>query len=697
MKKFFALFITVFLIGLIVGYLSIPTNYDTGMLYYSTGMYSKAKKFLIEYQHESDDNSLRVILPLSKIYFKDGQTDKAVSLLQNFLSKNPESLEAKVLLGKFYKGLQRPMDYTENLSTLASIHPSKKIYQNIIDEYYRAGDFDSMYKVLKKELHQNSSLFTEQDYYKLIYYYTAKGNYKAAEKVITFFLNEENNNINDVMMAELIVTVYLYSHNNIKAFDTSKVYIQNSKVSLSDKLQIVDVVSSQSPKTALDLLNILQEKYRNNPSVQQSTFQIELSLNKEINVYNKIIKLFDNGIISPKLWETSISVFLYSRDYNRLDKLLSKIDVGILPEEVITNIAVYFLFDNRKTEALKLKNRLGESYLDNDELTKKLLYGTIKDDKPESVISKVLNNEIEMSDNQIFLIATFLYKTGAKELSYKLIKTQPIKDIALKFDSDPMADLIISFGNVNNFMSSLKKLNKKYEYSVSKFAEAYLILAAATGKSLEFDRFILEIKGRSDVKTILKNAYFSSLEFKQNAISLIIAKKLYKLSDNAENKQYYIEALILNNKYVMALSLISDNYKNPNYEQNFINAYHGILQSKDNRNIERYKPELKQLFTQSKKNNSNKDLYVSLGYLLSDAGLKEMARDVFFKLSYNAPPDSSYVKELIYLWGKKPWPEGLQWLTMRAKKAHKMDQVKWLEYLYDTGNPKEIISIVEKK
>ena len=57
MKKFFALFITVFLIGLIVGYLSIPTNYDTGMLYYSTGMYSKAKKFLIEYQNESDDHS----------------------------------------------------------------------------------------------------------------------------------------------------------------------------------------------------------------------------------------------------------------------------------------------------------------------------------------------------------------------------------------------------------------------------------------------------------------------------------------------------------------------------------------------------------------------------------------------------------------------------------------------------------------
>jgi hypothetical protein len=169
-----------------------------------------------------------------------------------------------------------------------------------------------------------------------------------------------------------------------------------------------------------------------------------------------------------------------------------------------------------------------------------------------------------------------------------------------------------------------------------------------------------------------------------------------KLSNNTANKQLYIEALILDEKYTKAMNIVIENKNAANYVQNFLNAYQGMLTAKDKKSVEKYKPELINIYNKSKELSLDDKQIVNLGYILADAGLDNMSRDLFFRLAYNASPDSRYVKELIFLWGRKPWKEGTQWLTMRAKTSTKIEQLKWLKYLNETGDPKEVISILEK-
>jgi hypothetical protein len=72
-------------------------------------------------------------------------------------------------------------------------------------------------------------------------------------------------------------------------------------------------------------------------------------------------------------------------------------------------------------------------------------------------------------------------------------------------------------------------------------------------------------------------------------------------------------------------------------------------------------------------------------FRLLELGAKQPAEDVFRRLAEQEGPDGQDTQQLLYLWGPRPRPDGLDWLERRARTARNGDQAQWLQLLFDHG------------
>jgi tetratricopeptide (TPR) repeat protein len=82
-----------------------------------------------------------------------------------------------------------------------------------------------------------------------------------------------------------------------------------------------------------------------------------------------------------------------------------------------------------------------------------------------------------------------------------------------------------------------------------------------------------------------------------------------------------------------------------------------------------------------------------IGYRALEAGQKELAEYAFRALAANAPPDSPDVSQLLFIWGPRPGPSGLDWMESRARASSGDELASWMQHLIDTGGAKRAATV----
>lgn len=83
-----------------------------------------------------------------------------------------------------------------------------------------------------------------------------------------------------------------------------------------------------------------------------------------------------------------------------------------------------------------------------------------------------------------------------------------------------------------------------------------------------------------------------------------------------------------------------------------------------------------------------------LAYRLLELGDKQVTIDAFRRLAANAAPDSDDVQTLLYLWGPRPDPAAMDWLTERARRASATEQIAWLRLLLERGGATQVAELL---
>lgn len=86
---------------------------------------------------------------------------------------------------------------------------------------------------------------------------------------------------------------------------------------------------------------------------------------------------------------------------------------------------------------------------------------------------------------------------------------------------------------------------------------------------------------------------------------------------------------------------------------------------------------------------------VQLAYLFLESGRRAEAEDAFFALADQAGPDDDAVRQMLYLWGPRPPKRAVDWLSDRARTAPVPERTQWLKRLAGVDQPQRVIAILK--
>ncbi|MBF0172353.1 MAG: tetratricopeptide repeat protein [Magnetococcales bacterium] len=150
MVRYYILGVVLSLIGISLGYLLLPSVETLALMNLRDQDYATALA-LFERQLEGEGRLPdSAILPLSNLYLQNGQVEQAIDVLEGFLKKNPDHLEARKELGKLYQYAQRPMDYLENLEVLHRLEPTMEVLQQLANLYSYSANIKKQMQILEE-------------------------------------------------------------------------------------------------------------------------------------------------------------------------------------------------------------------------------------------------------------------------------------------------------------------------------------------------------------------------------------------------------------------------------------------------------------------------------------------------------------------------------------------------------------------
>src|SRR5690349_5478477 len=112
------------LIGIGFSIVLIPGRSEIALMNFKGSNFDEAR---IDYEKRvaAGDLSASVVNPLAELYLQYGRTSDAISLLEKYVQANPNDVQAKERLAKYYEHSQRPNDYRTALEQLAAKSPTE--------------------------------------------------------------------------------------------------------------------------------------------------------------------------------------------------------------------------------------------------------------------------------------------------------------------------------------------------------------------------------------------------------------------------------------------------------------------------------------------------------------------------------------------------------------------------------------------
>ena len=148
MKAHFV-FVALFVIaGVATGFLLVPRDKELALMFFKDKDFEAALQ-VYEDQLAAGDWSINVVVPLTQLYLQYGDVDTAAGLMEKFVRRNPENIEARRLLGRYFQFAQRPADYLRNLEETIDISISETELRELSAIYNFNAQFERQVAVLE--------------------------------------------------------------------------------------------------------------------------------------------------------------------------------------------------------------------------------------------------------------------------------------------------------------------------------------------------------------------------------------------------------------------------------------------------------------------------------------------------------------------------------------------------------------------
>jgi cellulose synthase operon protein C len=166
------------------------SNILLGIAKYSNGDFAEAERLLSEYV-DADTATPQLVVALASTHMNLNQPDKALSVLQNALLKNPSDTSILTMIGVIERGQGKFNDSLETLTNVINIAPQAELpHFAIAGTYLQMQDYDQGISHLKEAIKLNPDFMEAKT--TLLNTYIAQQDTAAANQLVDEWLKQDS-------------------------------------------------------------------------------------------------------------------------------------------------------------------------------------------------------------------------------------------------------------------------------------------------------------------------------------------------------------------------------------------------------------------------------------------------------------------------------------------------------------------------
>ncbi|PIR38692.1 MAG: hypothetical protein COV35_05895 [Alphaproteobacteria bacterium CG11_big_fil_rev_8_21_14_0_20_39_49] len=680
-----------------------PEKGDIALMQLEDKKFSKSIAYYKE-QYSLNEDSINVVIPLMRIYDYYGHNQENINIMESFVKRNPDSVEAVKHLASLYKVEKYYEKYCRSLEQLQKIDPSVESLQILVNTYRFLGNVKEEMSALARLLQDDSYDVLEEDYMRLASLYMLdNGNYADASATLLDFYNRKPKDvsINSAYMAVQILGELGETDNagNVINFflkTLKKEHRQDSAIVLSAVLHRAGELAF-----AYEILSPYLDNLDNSPELLRRVVEIKLALKGEREVFTDLAARFEQKKLPSGLHIPLLDLAIQFNDDKLFESLFQESFFQDMDESSLVRYVDKISQIKKPYLASILQKQLGQDYLKSTPLLTALLNVTINT-SPNSI--NELNNLpaklMASSDNKRILIK-FYFRHGKHLRAFSLIETISVSYILDSISPLQFAEIYLSVNKADiglaRINDAIKKESGIADNKKQIMYDTALFLESGAGDE---DGVFAWLENHKEAKAgTLSDAAYIASKYKHFSLAVIIFERFYKIDKNPKMLIELSEMMIRDNQYATAAKqlepLVEDNKA---ARAAYINCMAAWIRSTGINSRDSEKAQLGVFLTGVMKNRDlSLDEKRNVAYLLLGSGFRRKAEDIFIELASTQPFASNDVSELLGFWGNKFSPKAKIWIERRARRAEGLEKALWLSHINDAVYPEIVISVFDSE
>lgn len=669
-----------------------PSHQELALMQMNDADYGQALEKYQKLQSQGSE-SINVLVPLMQLYVHYGDMDKAISMLETFVARNPRSVEGYRRLAELYKSSQRIHHYCDALEKLQALSPSAATLTELANTYDFLGRYPEKMQVMAQLMESPGYMPMEDDVMQLATFYRVSGKQELAAHTMTAFIDRRayKVSVDAVYFAALLL---LDNTQEKEAMTLATAYL-GPKGKQEDALMLESLFRARGRlEDAYALLSPFLPEISRSPLLLQEVVGIQIAHGQEKEAYNLLIAQQRQGDLPPSLALSLVDLALKFGDVVRAEEVLAHAPLTEASEAMLLHYADMAFLLKRPSMAEGMRQRLGADYLKDFPVLSAVLDVVVHASPQTMAALLALPPESMAEPEQKLVVAAIYLQAGHTGRALALFDAVPVADMLATIDPLQAAYLYLDAGEADKGMQRFAVTQEQPAALQLLLRKAALLLDVGSGKD---EAVIVWIKAHPGPEDVDDDAYAVAERYHRTALMVKFAERLYAHEPTPDNRLQLAEALLTAERYPEALTQLQALSSVPGVRKRTLEAVADWLrQSRRDGLTDRSTAALEKFISPAMKyTHMSADEKRNMAYLLKEAGITDKAENLFVELAAGQPFGTPDVTELLAFWGERPSEAAVGWIEHRAMNAYGFEKAQWLGYLNDIGQPQRVVSIVD--
>ncbi len=539
MRLSYLVIILLVVAGFFVGRFLLPSSEEVAMMKLDgSGIVDSQATY--ETQLTVGNLSPEVVFPLVRIYLENNELNRAIALLEAYLTKSPDDIRALDRLGTLYQYAGRQEDYAKTLEKISALRSDPENLKKLSDIYNEKQEYTKQVEVLEKLLETQPN--EAKNYLQLSYIYRELDRHEDVARTMQLLAERLPRAVNqDVIESWVIALTQISRHDEGLAIANNWVNMQSKSERREKILRLANIFyASRRPDLSLMLLQPYSMA-ENDPEITAALIRAAFASGQTNIAFERMTALYKDGKLPDNLRELFLDVAIERRDMDIIRALTAPAEVAKIPEFRLIQLTEFYQEEHSNDGLKSLHDAIGEERL-------------AQLPALDAVMALALNNgegkgkaeaQLAKTDRQVYQTvalskATLLaqYPELSKEFLVSLSPYTKVED----YDLGSVAWLMLQHKMVEEGLTVFSEFRVTRPSFLVDIA--WVKMAAASGQ----EKLVVQWLNAhaDDVMTpqILRDVYYISNDFNHQPIALYAAKRLYWRTAKDDDQYLFATALV---------------------------------------------------------------------------------------------------------------------------------------------------------